>query len=291
MARPRGQVEDFQDYASGRKKSYFSHSKDNDDQKDIALFQHLGARETIDELMQGVPQEVKMVGILFKEEKIMGSNARTKAMLKALRSFLSTTQCRDPIQIHKMLKHYIQYLERCRVFSPGMDTAREFIQKTQEDNFSYDMMPDRTDEKVALALQRICEEIDNFIDFKIDLACKTIGVVGAEKIQENDVILTYAHSQAVESVIRTAHSEGKQFQVIVVDGRPLFEGRNLMNMLLDLGIKTTYLLVSAVPYVMSDVNKVFIGGSGLLKNGSLINRTGTGQVCCIAHNFKVPVLA
>jgi len=49
-----------------------------------------------------------------------------------------------------------------------------------------------------------------------------------------------------------------------------------MNMLLDLGIKTTYLLVSAVPYVMSDVNKVFIGGSGLLKNGSLINRTGTG---------------
>jgi len=64
--------------------------------------------------------------------------------------------------------------------------------------------------------------------------------------------------------------------VIVVDGRPLFEGRNLMNMLLDLGIKTTYLLVSAVPYVMSDVNKVFIGGSGLLKNGSLINRTGTG---------------
>jgi translation initiation factor eIF-2B subunit delta len=55
-------------------------------------------------------------------------------------------------------------------------------------------------------------------------------------------------------------------------------------------VKVTYVLITSLPYIMGDVTRVFVGSSGLLKNGFLMNRVGTGQVCCVASNFKVPVI-
>lgn len=45
-----------------------------------------------------------------------------------------------------------------------------------------------------------------------------------EKINDGDVILTYAKSSVVEKVLRHAWEQGKRFSVVVVDSRPMLEG-------------------------------------------------------------------
>ena len=43
----------------------------------------------------------------------------------------------------------------------------------------------------------------------------------------------------------------KTFRVIVVDSRPLLEGRDLLEKLLDAGIDCTYIFLNSLSYVMT----------------------------------------
>ncbi len=76
------------------------------------------------------------------------------------------------------------------------------------------------------------------------VAGQVIEEAAGSKIRDGDVILTYARyisifialrllsltslhrSSVVEKVLLGAHSEGRQFSVVVVDSRPMLEGRH-----------------------------------------------------------------
>ena len=68
------------------------------------------------------------------------------------------------------------------------------------------------------------EKIDNFIRDRITMADQVITSLGLQKIQDGDVILTYARSSVVQGLLLAAHAKGIKFKVIVVDSRPRFEG-------------------------------------------------------------------
>lgn len=55
---------------------------------------------------------------------------------------------------------------------------------------------------------------------------------GLQKIQDGDVILTYGKSSVVESLLLETKKKGIDFKVIVVDSRPLFEGKRVIGCLL-----------------------------------------------------------
>jgi translation initiation factor eIF-2B subunit delta len=57
------------------------------------------------------------------------------------------------------------------------------------------------------------------------------------------------------------------------------------------GIKCTYVLTNALPFVIKHATKVIIGTSSVLANGDLMSRVGTSVVCMAAYDHKVPVLA
>ena len=56
-------------------------------------------------------------------------------------------------------------------------------------------------------------------------AVKTIGEIGAKRIQDGDVILTHCNSSAALSVIKTAFRQGKKFRVYATESRPWRQGR------------------------------------------------------------------
>lgn len=51
-----------------------------------------------------------------------------------------------------------------------------------------------------------------------------------------------------------AHTAGKQFRVIVVDGRPWLEGKEQLRRLSRHGIECSYILINALSYVMPEVS-------------------------------------
>jgi len=96
--------------------------------------------------------------------------------------------------------------------------------------------------------------------------------------------LTYAKSSVVEKTLLRAHTENKKFRVIVVDSRPLFEGKNLARSLVRAGLKVQYCLLSGLADVVEDVTKCYLGASSMLGNGRLSSRAGTAMVAMMAKS-------
>ena len=147
--------------------------------------------------------------------------------------------------------------------------------------------PDTPESKAKADL---CEAIDNFIREKITVADQVIANSAAEKIQDGDVILVFAKSSIVQKTLVEAFQQGKNFRVIVVDSRPLFEGKNLSRALANLGLEVQYSLTHAIGHVIKDATKVFLGAHAMMSNGRLYSRIGTAIIAMMAKHSDVPVI-
>jgi translation initiation factor eIF-2B subunit delta len=138
----------------------------------------------------------------------------------------------------------------------------------------------------------LCEQIDAYIRERITFADEAISTYAVTKIQNGDVILIYAKSEVILVILKKAfHQLKRNFRVIVVDSRPLNEGREMLSALHREGIPCTYILLNAVSYVMSkEVTKVFLGAAALMSDGSVQSRVGTYAVALMAQSCNVPVL-
>ena len=138
----------------------------------------------------------------------------------------------------------------------------------------------------------LLESIDAYVQERIDYADLAIAAVACDKISNHgDVILTYAYSETIRVVLQEAHAKQKKFRVIVVDSKPLLEGKLLLRELRESGLECTYILLNALSYVMKDVTKVLLGAKGLLNDGSVYGRVGTACVALSAKDIPVLVCA
>lgn len=55
-----------------------------------------------------------------------------------------------------------------------------------------------------------------------------------------------------------SHRSGTKFSVVVVDGGPWFEGREMLRRLVREGIKCSYILITAASFIMREVRAKFI---------------------------------
>ena len=67
----------------------------------------------------------------------------------------------------------------------------------------------------------------------------------------------YFSSSLLKEVITKAVSIGRKFRVIIADGRPRFEGKEMARHMINLGLHCTYILVSSVPYIINEVKTYF----------------------------------
>ena len=62
--------------------------------------------------------------------------------------------------------------------------------------------------------------------------------------------MDFIRSFVVEMLLLKAHELGKDIRVIVVDSRPLMEGRHLLRTLAANGVTCTYVLINSLSYIM-----------------------------------------
>jgi len=79
-------------------------------------------------------------------------------------------------------------------------------------------------------------------------------------------------------------------RIIVTDSPPTFLGKRMIKKIASTGMMCTYAPLRALPYVMHDVTKVFIGASALASNGAVIAYAGTALVGMMAKARNIPVL-
>jgi translation initiation factor eIF-2B subunit delta len=245
---------------------------------------------------------ILQLSVQYRDGIVRGANQRCKAMLHAFQTVIqhytssssssSSASCTNSInkktfsqELDLLLKNAFTYLTKhSRPHSTSMGNAFTFL-KIAIANLERDMPEEQA--KVTL-----CEQIDAYIRERITYADEAISTYAVTKIQNGDVILIYAKSEVILVLLKKAfHHLNKKFRVIVVDSRPLHEGREMLQALHREGIPCTYILLNAVSYVMSkEVTKVFLGAAALMSDGSVQNRVGTLGLALMAHSCNVPVL-
>ncbi|MCJ1381226.1 hypothetical protein MMC17_004335 [Xylographa soralifera] len=259
------------------------------DNKNVALFGHLYSqprRTTIAAAGKDVHPAILALGLQMSNYVICGSNARCVATLLAFKrvieSYVTPPQNSLPRHLTSHLSPQIEYLVSCRPLSVSMGNAIRWLKLEIND-----VDPDTEESKAKADL---CEGIDNFIRERITVADQVISNSAAEKIQDGDVILTFAKSSIVQQTLVEAYRRGTHFRVIIVDSRPLFEGKHLARALADLGLEVQYSLTHAIDHVMKDATKVFLGAHAMMSNGRLYSRIGTAIVAMMAKESDVPVI-
>ncbi|XP_039637974.1 translation initiation factor eIF-2B subunit delta isoform X1 [Perca fluviatilis] len=259
----------------------------------VSLFSHLHQYSRKAPLTQqlSIPSTVihpaiVRLGLQYSQGIVAGSNARSVALLHAFKQVIRdyTTPPNEELSrdLVNKLKPYISFLNQCRPLSASMGNAIKYIKKEISN------IPSQCKEEEAKSKLLSC--IECYIDEKIILAAKAIAKSSIEKISNGDVILVYGCSSLVNHILCEAFEKNIKFRVIVVDSRPRLEGREALRRLVQRGISCTYVLISAVSYILPEVSKVFLGAHALLANGYVMSRVGTSQIALVAKAFNVPVL-
>ena len=89
-------------------------------------------------------------------------------------------------------------------------------------------------------------------------------------------------------ILQKAKLDGKTFEVVCTESRPVFQGRITAKEMLDAGIKTTMIVDSAVRHFMNEVDLVFVGADAITSEGNVINKIGTSMVALAAREARTP---
>ncbi|TRM68435.1 hypothetical protein BD626DRAFT_395712 [Schizophyllum amplum] len=253
----------------------------------LRIFSHFGLPKSPGHQIKGdIHPAIIRLGLLFSEFKISGANARCIATLTAFKAVIQDyhTPAHNTLSRHLMthLSPQITHLVSARPMSVTMGNA---IRQLKLEISGSDIDLPEQDAKDAL-----CTKIDDYIRERIITADEVIEEFAGNKIKDGDVILAYARSSVVEKVLLRAHADGKRISVVVVDSRPLLEGKFLLRTLTAAGIPCTYTLLPALPSVLSETTTVLLGAHSLHSNGAVYSRAGTAMVAMLAKQYGIPVV-
>ncbi|KLO15756.1 IF-2B-domain-containing protein [Schizopora paradoxa] len=269
-------------------------SQDPDGPRGQRIFSHFGSQKPPSSgktpSSDPIHPAVIRLGLQFSEFKIVGANARCIATLTALRNVIQdySTPANTTLSRHleKHLGPQITHLVSARPMAVTMGNAirqlKKYISECDID------LPDKD------AKDLLCDKIDTYIRDRIVLADQVIVENAVKKINDGDTVLTYARSSAVQKILLGAHGEGKNISVVVVDSRPLLEGKNLLSVLTNAGIPCTYMLLPSLGSYLSshsgNISSVLLGAHSIHADGAVFSRSGTALVAMMARTHTIPVL-
>ncbi|KAL8730373.1 MAG: hypothetical protein Q9166_004138 [cf. Caloplaca sp. 2 TL-2023] len=273
----------------GQQSAPVSELEQRKETKKLPLLSHLyntPRRTTIAGAGKDVHPSILALGLQMSNYIICGSNARCVSTLlvfkQVIEAYTTPPGTSLPRHLTLHLSTQIDYLVSCRPLSVNMGNAIRWLKMAistiDPDIPEYQAKPE------------LCSGIDSFIRERITVAGQAIASSASSKIQDGDVILTFAKSSIVERTLAEAYRQGKKFRVIVLDSGPLLEGRNLAIALTNFGLQVRYAFTHTFSHLIQDATKVFLGAHAMMSNGRLYSRIGTALVAMMAKASDIPVI-
>ncbi|KAK8854538.1 hypothetical protein IAR55_003277 [Kwoniella newhampshirensis] len=235
------------------------------------------------------------LGVLMSSGQLRGANARTMGMMTAFREVIRDYECPDQAVMWKDLPIYlspmIAWLETCRPKGVGGGNAIRWLKS------EINRLGEQGDRSEAEQKDYLVDAIGLYLRDRIEFADQVIADHAKEKIKPGDTVVTYARSSLVEMVLLEAWRDMRNedpeasFKVIVVDSRPLLEGRQLLEALSFSGLPCTYIILPLLSSILPQADLVLLGASALHSDGALYSRSGTAMVAMLAKEHRVPVVA
>ena len=221
---------------------------------------------------------VELVAKRIKTLEVQGARNVAITAIKAIEKLTTDSRAQDKTQFVKELSKAREILFSSRETEPLMRNAvRQILHEVEK---SKKRNPKELADLVHQVSGKFLQDLEN--------SKERIAEIGSKRIQSSSRILTHCHSSTVTYLLERAKKEGKKFEVICTETRPLFQGRITAQELLDLGIKTTMIIDSAVRFFINKVDLVMVGADAITSEGNVINKIGTSLVALAANEARTP---
>ncbi|MFQ5647772.1 MAG: translation initiation factor eIF-2B [Candidatus Aenigmatarchaeota archaeon] len=215
----------------------------------------------------------------IKSVRIQGAREIAKAGLRALAITARKSRAGSKKELVRELQGVAARLVETRPTEPAMQNslARALVQVRQAEVADL--------KKLKESAARLFESQIKGLDEMLERTAEA----GARIIRKGDTVLTHCHSHSVVEIFRQAKAQGKKFQVIVTETRPLYQGLRTAQDLLKARIPVTYCIDAAAGVMMKRATKVLVGSDALLPDGSVANKVGTFPIALLARQFGRPL--
>ena len=214
----------------------------------------------------------------IKSMEIRGAGRIARAAVEALADHAESLDSSDINRFRKEMESAAESLVSTRPTAVSLPNAVHIVMDAMAGQDS-----------VAGARMAIRKKANEFIGSSRD-AIERIAKIGARHIRDGDTILTHCNSEAALSCIIEAAREGKDITVFATEVRPRNQGLATIRVLNDAGIKTNFIVDSAVRSFINGVDLVITGADAVAVNGAVVNKIGTSQIALAAHEARTSFL-
>jgi ribose 1,5-bisphosphate isomerase len=225
-----------------------------------------------------VAQTVRVTADRIKKLEVQGARNVAIAAIKAVEALAEESRAKTRKEFLKELKEARATLFASRATEPLMRNAVRWIISQVEQSGK---------EEVDALAKRVSSSSSQFLE-NLKASKERIAEIGAKRIRDGMVVFTHCHSSTVTYLLSKAKKDGRNFEVVCTETRPVFQGRITAKEMLALGIKTTLIVDSAARSFMQDADIVVVGADAITSEGNVINKIGTGTIALLAHEARKP---
>ncbi len=214
----------------------------------------------------------------IRKLEVQGARNVALAAVKALQTLAEKTSAKTRKDLIAELCNARNLLFNARETEPLMRNGVRWIITQVEDS----------DERNPAELASLVSVSSEKFQRSLAGSRERIAEIGAKRIRDGSVVLTHCHSSTVSHMLWKAKSEGRDFEVICTETRPAFQGRITATEMLQLGVKTTFIVDSAARSFMHDVDLVVVGADAITSEGNVVNKIGSSTIAVLAHEARKP---
>jgi translation initiation factor 2B subunit (eIF-2B alpha/beta/delta family) len=111
----------------------------------------------------------------------------------------------------------------------------------------------------------------------------------SEYLSKHKTVLTISHSKTLIKIFELWKKTNPNLKVIVCESRPNQEGILMAMEILGLKIKTEIITEGMAGKIIKEVDVIILGADQVLRNGNIINKTGSSMLAILAKYQKIPV--
>lgn len=219
---------------------------------------------------------------LIKSMKVRGAGRIARAAVSALKRYCDEGEFRSSEELYRGLLGAGARLKAARPTAVSLPNAVNYVLSAASHGAERGISLD----SLVASINDAC---DGFVESSLK-AVQTIGRIGAKRIVDGDTIMTHCNSEAVTTILTTAHKEGKRFSVVVTETRPKYQGRITASALAKSGVAVSLIPDSAARVYMRKVDKEMVGADAIASNGAVVNKIGTAQMALVAHEARTKFL-
>jgi translation initiation factor eIF-2B subunit delta len=103
-----------------------------------------------------------------------------------------------------------------------------------------------------------------------------------------NTLLTMSNSWTIYEVLKFLHNKNKKLKVIISESRPVNEGRILAKNFLKDKIEIEFITEAELARFIPLADAILIGADSVLKNGNVINKSGSKTAAILCKHFSKP---